>query len=210
MEERREIEIFKLKDELEIKTKEANKQLAELEASRDAKLLLHQQEKEQIENETKQIIDHIGKSLKLREVDLNQFKKVGINQPSDFSGNTQLYVPFFVICYQTEQQNRYTILPPSSATTIGLTAKLRGVLRRAKIKEFLAPRFKTFSSLMDTVSDMITQNAMFETELQELCTKTNILNSPASVEEIKKGLDQLKTEGWLSAKEYAAITKELT
>ena len=210
LEERRGLETFKLKDELEAKVKEAMKNMLELEASRDARILIHKQEKERLEQKTKQIIEQINKAAKLREADVAQFAKLGIGRELGSDWNALFYVPFYVICYEAEQEKRYFILPPSAVTTIGLTAKLRGVLGRARIKELMSPRFKAMSSLNDTFYALIQQNAVFEAEINELGAKTNILNSSSSAAEIKQGLTSLKSEGWLSEKEYDAISQKVT
>jgi hypothetical protein len=209
VEERRGLETIKLKDELEVKTKEANVRLAELEAARDSKLLILKQEKERMEAQSKQIIDHTGKSLKLREADIDQFTKFSVSANQGKNGSTILYIPFYVTCYQVEQQKRYMILPPSAAATIGLTAKLRGVFGGLKIKALLAPRFKALSMLTNTIHQLTETNAVFENELHESGVKANILDVPSYAEEIKKGMAQLKAEGWFSDKEFEAVSQKL-
>ena len=209
LEERRSLEIFKYRDELEAKVKEARKTILELEASRDAKILLCKQEMEKFEKQTKKISDLIGCNAKLREANIAEFAKLGMRKELGFEGEALFYVPFYVVCYQTETRKRYLIVPPSFASSIGLTTKLRGVLGRARIKELLVPRFKVVSSLMDTINLLAQQNAVFETEVKELGGQNNILNINSMGEEIKKGLGYLKTEGWLSEKEYDGILQRL-
>jgi hypothetical protein len=118
-------------------------------------------------------------------------------------------VPFIIICHQAEQRKRYSIIPPSVVNTVGLTTKIKGVLGRARIKELLDPRFKTITSLMDTIEILTQQNALFETEIKELGAKNNILSQSTAAEEITKGLAYLKNEGWLSEKEYDSIREKL-
>jgi hypothetical protein len=118
-------------------------------------------------------------------------------------------VPFIVICHQAEQKKRYSIIPPSVVNAIGLTTKIKGVLGRAKIKELLDPRFKTITSLMETIQILTEQDALFETEIKELGAKNNILSQSGATDEIKKGLAHLKSEGWLSEKEHDAIREKL-
>jgi len=208
LEERRSLETIKIKDELEARIKDVSKNVTELEASRDARLLGKKLEREQLENETKQIVDRIGKALKLREVDVAQFSQLGINRELDFSGNALFYIPFYVTCYQSGQTKRYSVLQPSVATAIGLSAKLKGVLSRARIKKLMVSRFETFSLLVDAIQVMVYQNAVFERELKELGAKMNILGSDSSLAIIKNGLGYLKKEGWLSDKEYEAINQK--
>jgi hypothetical protein len=208
VEEKRSLETFKLRDELEAKVKEARKSLLELEASRDAKIVIHKQEMEKLETQSKLICDQIGKIAKLREADVAQFEKLGVRKELGSEGNALFYVPFYVICYKAEQKKRYSIIPPSVATTIGLATKLKGVLGKARIKELLEPRFKTITSLMDTIQLLIQQNAVFEAEINESGVKANILVRDISGAEIKKGLNYLKNEGWLSDKDYDAISQK--
>ncbi|TRO45495.1 hypothetical protein E2P42_00660, partial [Candidatus Bathyarchaeota archaeon] len=65
LEEKRADEIFKLHEEQETKVKEARQCLIELEASRDAKILIHTQEIETLEIQTMKISDQINRTAKL-------------------------------------------------------------------------------------------------------------------------------------------------
>ena len=209
LEERRSLEIFKYRDELEAKVKEARKTILELEASRDAKVLLYRQEMEKLEKQTKTISDLVGWNAKQRDANIAEFGKLGMRKELGFEGEALYYVPFCMVCYKTETKKRYLIVPPSFASSIGLTTKLKGVLGRARVKEILVPRFKVVSSLMDTLQLLAQQSAAFETEVRELGAKNNILNLESMGEEIKKGLGYLKNEGWLSEKEHEAMLQRL-
>jgi hypothetical protein len=205
LEEQRTLEIFKLREDLETKVKEARKSLVDLEASRDAKILIHNQEVEKLENQTRLISDQMGRTTKLQEANVAQFEKLGFRKELGLEGSVLYYLPFYVVCYQRELKKRYLILPPSVVNTVGVFTKLKGVLGMAKIKSLLVPRFKTISSFGDTIQALIQQNAMFETEIKELGAKNNILNVDEVLEDLKNGLDRLKSEGWLSDKEFDAI-----
>jgi len=207
--ERRSLEIFKVRSELETKVKEARKDLLELESSRDAKILIYRQEAEKLEKQTKLIIHQLGRTVKLREANIAQFEKLGVKRELGSEGSALIYVPFYVTCYQAELKKRYFILPPSLACTIGLSTKLKGAFGRAKIRGLLVPRFKTLTSLVDTIQAFTQQNAVFETEVKELGAKTSILTLSSLREEIQKGLTYLKNEGWLSDKEYGAVREKL-
>jgi len=209
LEERKSLEIFKLRSELEARIKEARQPLLELESSRDAKILIHRQEIEKLEKQTKLISDQIGRVVKLRETDIAQFEKLGIKQDPNSKGVSLFYVPFYLACYQVDSKKRYLILPPSEACTIGLSTKLKGALGMARIKQLLVPRFKTIAALTDAMQQLIQQNAMFETEIKEVGEKTNRLHVSSVREEIKKGLVYLKNEGWLSDKDYEAINQKI-
>jgi len=209
LEEQRTLETFKLKEDLETKVKEARKSLLELEASRDAKILIQTQEAEKLEKQSQQITDQIAKTIKLQEAKVSEFENLGVKRDLGLERSLLYYVPFYVICYELELKKRYVVLPPSAVSTVGVFTKLKGILGMAKIKNLLVPRFKTFTSLVDSILVLTAQNAVLETELKELGAKNNILGADSIRGEIKKGLELLKTEGWLSDKEFAAIEQRI-
>jgi len=209
LEEKRSVEIFNLREEQETKVKEARKSLLELEASRDAKILIHNQEIEKLEKQTKEISDQISRTAKLLEADIAQFTKLGVKKELGLEGSLLYYVPFYVICFRAELKKRYVILPPSVVNTVSVFTKLKGALGMAKIKNLLAPRFKTVTSLIESTQGLTQQNAVIEAEINELGAKNNILTVDEAREGIKKGLACLKNEGWLSDKEFDAIEQRI-
>jgi hypothetical protein len=213
LEERRSLEILNLRSGLETKVKEARKNLIEHESSRDAKILIHRQEMEKLEKQTKLINDQIGKTIKLRQGTITKLQSLGIKTEGESHESALVYMPFYVVCLQVNSKKRYMIIPPSVVNTIGLTTRIRSVLGRAlgrtKIKRLLVPRFKALTSLKDTIQVLTQESAMFETRLTELGEKANILSTSLMREEINKGLAYLRNEGWLSDKEYNNIRHQL-
>jgi hypothetical protein len=209
MDERQSLEVFKLRSELEAKVKEVKQPLLELEAARDARILIHRQAIEKLEKQTKLISDQLGKAAKLREANLAQFDALGVKRDSAAKEIGLFYVPFYLTCYQVESKKRYSILPPSAASTIGFSTKLRGALGRSKVKALLAPRFATIATLVDTIQVLIQQNALFENEVKEKGARNHMLNMGAVCEKIKRGLLDLKNEGWFSDKEYEALNGKI-
>jgi hypothetical protein len=209
LEERRSLEILSLRSGLEAKVKEARKNLLELESSRDAKILIHRQEMEKLEKQTKLINDQIGRIVKWREANIAQLEILGIKPDVESRESALVYVPFYLVCYQADSEKRYMILLPSVVNTIGFSTKLKGALGRTKIKGLLVPRFRTLTSLSDTIQVLTQQSAVFETEVTELGEKANILAMGPMREDISKGLAHLRNEGWFSDKEYNTIRHKL-
>jgi hypothetical protein len=195
---------------LENKTKEARQPLLDLESSRDAEIVLCEQEIEQLEQQTKVILDQVGRTVKLREVNIENFAKLGVKRDPALTGIALFFVPFYVACYEADSKKRYLFLPPSEANAYGLTAKLKSALGRAKIKQLLVSRFELITSLMDTLQVLAQQNAVFETEIREIGAKENILNNGSTRESIRKGLEYITTEGWISEKEHQALNQLLS
>jgi hypothetical protein len=210
LEEKRTIELFKLQEEQETKVKEARQCLLEIEASRDAKILIHNQEIETLEKQTKEISYQINRTAKLLEANIAQFAKLGIKKDFGSYGSLIYYMPFYVVCYQRESNKRYMIIPPSVVNTVGIFMKLKGALGMSKIKRLLTPRFKTVAWLLDSINVLALQNGIFETELNELGAKNNMLADAEIRKEIKAGLNCLKSEGWLSDKEFDLIEQRVS
>jgi hypothetical protein len=205
VEETNSLETIKLKSEWEAKTKEASKDLLELEASRDAKTQLHKDEIERLEKTTSTIIEQISKMAKMREASLLGFEKLGTEQKQ--KENMLVYVPFYMVCYQSESRRRYVVFPPSVANSISFLTRLRGALGRTKIRQLLVSRFKITAAHLEKFPSVIERNAVFEREINEAGDKTSILEDSLAKEQIKSGLEKLKEEGWLSEKEYGALTE---
>jgi hypothetical protein len=209
LEERKSLEIFNLRSELEAKSKEASQPLLDLESSRDAQVLLYNQEIDKLEQQTKMILEQLGRTVKLREASIENFAKLGVKKESELRDVVLFYVPFYVICYQVESKKRYLILPPSEANSIGLSTKLKSALGRAKIKQLLVPRFEVITSLMDTILVLAQQNAVFETEMKEEGQRTNILNKDSMRENVREGLEYIRNEGWISEKEHQSLNTRI-
>jgi hypothetical protein len=207
VEDLRSTEIFKLRSENEIKITEAKKDLLELENTRDAKIGTLRQKKEKMMESTSMMISTISETAKLRETNLTELEKVGANQIEEEP--SLIYVPFYLACYQSEEEKRYVTFPPSTVNTTGLSVKLKGALGQAKIKNLLNPRFESISSLLYGFPRVISQSGVLEREIDEAGVKTNILRKGMR-KHIEEGLKQLREEGWLSEKNCETFTQALT
>ena len=205
LEKRRASEVLQLKSAKESEIKDARKKIVELEASRDAKILVAKQEMEKLANETKLISDQISKLVKFREADVAQFDKLCIESFSENLDKALVYMPFYVISYDKKTKDRYLIVPPSSMSAIDISTKLKAVLGRARIKSFLAPRFKELTSMAENIQTQSRKNSVFAAELKQLGAMNNIVVMGWICDEIDKGLMGLKGQGWLNDKEYGAV-----
>ncbi len=205
MEESKSLETFRLRSEWEAKVKDARKDLLELEASRDAKIQIHNQEIEKLQSLTSAIIQQIDNIAKLREADLANFEMLGIQQRH--KNPTLIYMPFYLACYKAELKKRYVVFSPSVVNSIGFTTKIKGALGKAKVKHLLVPRFKSIASLLNKFPALIERNVAFGREVYEAGDKVDMLKASSMQEQIKSGLEKLKEEGWLSQKEYEAFAE---
>ncbi|MEM2994405.1 MAG: hypothetical protein QXI91_00090 [Candidatus Bathyarchaeia archaeon] len=207
VEKNKSLETIKLRAKWEAEVKEAEKDLLELEASRDAKIQFHIQEIDKLEKLTSSIIEQIDRLAKMREAELATFEKLGVQQK--WAVNTLVYVPFYLVCFQSESKRRYVLFPPSVANSISFSTKLKGALGKAKVKRLLVSRFSAITSFLNKLSAFIEQNAVFEREIVEAGSKASMLKTSVVREKIGDGLKKLKEEGWLSEKEYAIFNQKL-
>ncbi len=208
LEEKRSLETFKIKEEMETKVRETRKTLVELEAARDAKIQIFIREIQQLEELTKQKSDQFNRTMQLLEGNITQFVLLG-KKKSGLEGSILYYVPFYVACFQSESKKRYLIVPPSVVSTVGVFTVLKGALGKARIRSLLIPRSKSITDLTNSIQNITDKNSRFEAEINELGIKNNILLMEQASESIKRGLDRLKNEGWLSDKDADAVTQRI-
>lgn len=192
--------ISKIRSECDVQSEEAMKPLRDLEASRDAKIRMSQQETKSLEDSTSMIIDQIDKLVQLKRMALDKLDGMGI--PERRRKYALVYIPIYLVCYQRESKKRYVLYPPSIASSMGIATKFRGVLGVTKIKSLLQPRSKPTTNLLNQLLTVIEQNPVFEKELSDAGIRVNVLRTKKSRESIKKGLKELRAEGWISEDEF--------
>ncbi|MGQ9461254.1 MAG: hypothetical protein ACUVRA_08525 [Candidatus Bathyarchaeaceae archaeon] len=201
------LEISNIRSEYDAKAEEAMKELRELEASREARIRMKQQEITSLEDITSSIIDQINEMRKLKKVALKELDEMGA--PKIRRENALVYLPLYIVCYETEQKKRYTVYPPSVVGSMGILTKLKGVFGATKIKSFLQPRSKAITTFLNQLVPLIQENPVFEKEISDAGIQTSILQTKESRELVKKGLEELKEEKWISETEFQTFSKLL-
>jgi hypothetical protein len=203
--------IFKLQLELENAIKLARQPLLDLEAARDAKVLVFKQKTEKLLKQEKPVKEGLNNVIKLAEAVNARFEMLGVReqQLKRLKNPALFYVPFYVACYQAGLSKRYVFLPPSMTSPIGFAARLKGAFGRSKIKELFTPRFKEITALIDKVQAVAKQDSLLDDEIKDLGEKNNLLNADLIRENIAEGLVYLKHEGWLSDREYQILSRSL-
>ncbi len=199
-------EISRLKTECESRVDEAMWELREIEASRDAKIQIYEQETKKLEAQTATIIGQMDKLAKLRDATLDQLSELGMKQKRN--KYTLIHMPFHVVCYRVNSKKQYEVFPPSVANSMSFSLKLK-TLGRAKIKQLLVQRSKAITSLINKFLAIMEQNAVFEREINEAGEKANILQIENLRESVRNGLEKLKEEGWLSEEDHKTFSQIL-
>jgi hypothetical protein len=79
---------------------------------------------------------------------------------------------------------------------------------KVKISQLLQPRSKKISYILNSFIRLLEENIVFSHEINDACTKANLLQPKAS-ESIKKGLDALKANDWLSEREFESFSQAI-
>jgi hypothetical protein len=145
--------------------------------------------------------------VKQKRVSLNEIDKMGMNTHKK---SAIAYVPFYLACFQAdEEKRRYVVYPPSVAGTVGVLTKLKGVLGISKVKSLFQPRSKEIANILDQVVTVIERDPVFKRDLQDVGVKANILQSEENREMVKRGLEELRREEWISENEFQTLSQSL-
>lgn len=178
-----------------------------VEASRDAKIHIMQKEMESLQDMTSQVVEQINKLVKLKRQTISNLDQVGLAKKRRTYALT--YIPFYLICYQAGPKRRYVIYPPSIAGSMGILTKFKGVFGVAKTKSLLQFRSGPITSLISQIIMLLEKNPVFEKEMYDAGTESNILRTNELKEHLRQGLRELKDEGWISESELEVFTAPL-
>jgi hypothetical protein len=201
------IEISNLRSEFDAQAESAMKNVRELEAARDAKVQLNQKKIKSLEDATSTIVTQLDNLTKQKRTSLNELEKMGI---SNHKKSALAYVPFYLVCFQAEAERRYIVYPPSIAGTLGVLTKLKGVLGISKIKSLFQQRSKAVTNILNQVVTVIEHDPLFKRDLHDAGAKTNILQSEETREMVKRGLEELRREEWISENEFQTLSSSFT
>jgi len=200
---------WNLQKALETEIKLARQPLLDLEATRDAKVLAFKLEAEKLYKQQKPVSDALNNAIKLGEAVNARFESLGIRE-QQLKAPALFYVPLYVTCYLSGSARRYIFLSPSVINESGFASKLKSALGISKIKERFIPRFQTITASIDKIQVLIKEDSFLEKQIIDLGEKNNLLNTDMARSNIGKGLINLKDQGWLSDKEYQALSSGLT
>ena len=207
IEENKKNELFRLKQESDEKMKDAGKDLLEIQSSLDAEKKICRDDMEKVEELASTISGKIDILTKMREASIEDFEALGIRQESD--SNTLVYMPFYLTCYQSKSSRRFSYVEPSLVNSGGLSTRFKAI-GKMKITQVFQPRSQKITSILNNFLLLMENNVAFSHEIVEACSKTNILQSKEATDSIKKGLNELKTDGWLSENEFEFFSQVTT
>jgi len=207
VEEAKKIKVSRTRTKPNDKVEDAMRALHDLEAAKEARSRLEEQELVSLQEMTTAIIKEIDEMVSIKETALAELDDFGVNERR--RKKVLAYLSAYLVCFETEVAKRYVIFPPSKMGCIGIRTKLKSVFSSGKMKYFLQNRSETITALLDRLVDLTQESPVFEKEINEAGHKANIFQKTESQLAIKKGITELKEEKWISEKDYQLLNDRL-
>ena len=202
-ESQKKTEIANIRTEFNAQSEDAMKDVRELEATRESKTQLSQQEVKSMEDSTSAILSQLDTLTKKKRAALEELDRIGIREQR--RKIALVHAPVYLACFRTEARRKYLVYPPSVAGSMKATTKLKGMLGMSKLGSLFQPRSKTLSNVLNQVTALADRDPVFEKDLYEAGTQASMLKSAESRERILKGLGALRNEEWVSVNEAQAL-----
>ena len=199
LEDEKKIEVTKTRMKQDDRIEQVMKNLHDLEAAKEAKTKLDEQELANLNEMTSEIIQDINEMIKKKENALDELNNIGL--PEVRRKETIAYLPVYFVGYETEEGKRYVVYPPANVCSMGIKTKLKGAFGSGKMKCLLQCRSQPIGNLLDRLVDLTLENPVFEKEITKAGTNASILNSKERLNSIRRGIVQLKEDGWISENE---------
>jgi len=206
-ESHKKIEISNVRAEFNAQSEEAMKDVRELEAAKESKTQRSQQETKMLEDSTSELLAQLDKLTKQKRVALEEMDKMGM--PEQRRKLALAYVPFYLSCLQAGVQRRYVVYPPSIAGSMRAITKFKGMLGVSKLRSLFQQRSKAVTNILNQLIILIERDPVFKRDLHDAGDHSNILQKAESRERIRKGLEDLRNEEWISTNEVQALTASL-
>jgi hypothetical protein len=207
VEDNKKVEVSRARTKPDDQIEEAMRSIRDIEAAKEARIRLEQQELADLEEKTSVIIKQIDVMIKAKEAALNELDSMGAQERR--RKQAIVYLPVYFVCYERETEKRYVVYPPSHVGSMGIKTKLKGVFGSGKMKSFLQPRSETIAILLDQLVYLTKENPVFEKEITNAGNKANILQEADSQAGIQKGITELKNEGWISENEAQELSQNI-
>jgi hypothetical protein len=144
---------------------------------------------------------------KTKKVILKEFDT--ITMPRRKQACALVYMPFYLVRYETEDKKRYVVYSPSTVGDMGILTKMKGALGAARMKALFQSRSKAITTFLNQLVTLIEKNTMFEKEVTEAGIQSSVLLKKQLRIGVKKGLKELKNENWISKNELQTLSKLL-
>jgi hypothetical protein len=186
------------------------KKVTDIEASRDSTIEAKQKEAEKLRLLSSQIVNFIERLVEQKRLQVDKLKSGAISL--QLEQNALVGVPLYLVAYQNHEKLQYHMFPPLRVmSSEGIVKKIENTIwsfrLASRIKLFMQPRSEALNRLFTIALERTTADKVLGESLRELCASNNILTKPNFKEELTKGIEELKTEGWIKQEERDSLMK---
>ena len=184
-----------------------NKTLQDLHASKAADFAVKRQEIATIEDTTSHITTQMLEMVLVKRTfreELDTVAVLGRRQTS-----VLVHVPFYLVRYDAGDRRRYAVYAPSIVGDLGTVTRMKGALGVARMKALLRPRSKALTAFLNQVISLLERNPMLEKEVTEAGIQRSLLLTRQLRVNVRKGLQELETEEWISPDELQNVSELL-
>jgi len=203
-ESQKKVEIANVRAEFNAESEEAMKEVRELEATKESKTQLNQQEIKALENGASAIIGQIDVLTKRKRSSLDELDRMGMKEHR--RKTTLAYIPFYLSCLRAAGKHKYIAYSPCVAGSMKTTTKLKGMLGMSRLASLFQPRSKAIGRVLNQVITLAERDPVFKKELHDIGLQTNMLKTTESRGGILNGLNNLRNEQWVSVNEVQTLS----
>jgi hypothetical protein len=203
-ESQKKIEIANIRAEFNDESEVAMKDVRELEALKDSKIEINQQEVKSLEESTSALLTQLDALVKQKRLALEELDNLGMLEQR--RKIALAYVPIYLSCFQSGAQRRYMVYPPSIAGSMKTMTKFKGMLGASKMKSLFQQRSKALTNVLNQVVTLIERDPVFKRDIHDAGVRVNILQTVDSRQRIQKGLENLRNEEWISTNDVQTLS----
>ncbi len=184
------------------------KRVIELEGLRQAEVEKKESEIEELQQEASAIREKIECLIEQQQERFSALEEATI--PLKIETTTLIYLPFYVIRYETDKERRSIIRSPVIAREHeGLVMKIRKALKghslQSKINTLLKPRSNSLEKILVSLEERIADDKALQKNIDTLGAANNLLAASDFQFKVTKGLEELEAEGWVKPEEKTAV-----
>ncbi|MDW8049415.1 MAG: hypothetical protein RMJ07_07085 [Nitrososphaerota archaeon] len=192
-------------------TAEEIKKVEALENSRNEEISKRRDEISEIERKADVIESQIKSLIEKRNRSIKDFE--GRVLPYKAEDALLIEIPFYLVIYESKEKKRFDVHP------LVMIESYRGIVDRIKKALFsfslesrmhmlLSPKSPEINSLIfESMRKSLEKDPLFREYVRGICEAKNLLKMSSFGEELRKGLDGLEEEGWITSKEKDEILK---
>jgi hypothetical protein len=200
----------KLRYECEKKVEAEDRKVAELETAFNKEIARRRGAMSDLQKRTQTIIAKI-KGLE----DRDQQEITGLEKVTlawNIRSQTLLYIPFYMVHYSTNEDERLSFyFPVSTKFTVGLATKIRKAIGRGnlstRIRSVLRPHFKVLIAPLTRLGRKPEKSGSLRKQLGTLKVSNNVLLSTQFKQLARRGVENLERKGVIRNREKNYIIK---